>query len=159
MNWRNKIASVICSKCEEQTHRLGCCTNVLLKDTCPVLDKIIDLFRSEPITVECEECKGKGYKKSYLVKTEIGNFFLYACPSCIDGQRVLMKVRRCTGDISIGQQVKICKKYRESNDGCKLGEAINGKRSCTGKITLPLTLADIDWGEEFKLKEGWEVEI
>ena len=36
-----------------------------------------DLILSIPITVDCEECKGKGYKKSHLVKTEIGNFFLY----------------------------------------------------------------------------------
>ena len=95
MNLRNKIASIVCGQCEEQTHRLGCCTDVLLKDTCLALSKIINLFRSEPATVECEECKGKGYKKSHLVKTEIGNFFLYTCPSCIDGQRTLMKVRTC----------------------------------------------------------------
>ena len=50
MNLRNKIASIVYGQCEEQTHRLGCCKDELHKDTCPVFDKIIDLFRSEPLT-------------------------------------------------------------------------------------------------------------
>ena len=157
MNLRDKIAEIMCGQCEEQTHRLGCCTDVLLKDTCLALSKITNLFRSEPATVECEECKGKGYKKSYLVKTEIGNFFLYTCPSCIDGQRMLMKVRKCPrshgGNFSNGKLFI----FVNTEIGTEMKECPVCKG--TGKITEPLTFADIDWGKsKLKLKKGWEVE-
>ena len=107
-----------------------------------LIKQILKIINSEPATVECEECKGKGYKKSHLVKTEIGNFFLYTCPSCTDGQRPLMKVRRCP-------KWKIEQIHHPS--WCSICDGI-------GKITELLTLADIDWGKsELKLKRGCEV--
>ena len=155
MNLREKIAEIMCGQCEEQTHRFGCCTDVLLKDTCLALSKIINLFRSEPATVECEECKGKGYKKSHLVKTEIGNFFLYTCPSCTDGQRMLMKMRecpKCKGQIVVFRN-------KPASEQPKYSLCTSPRGLPMGKITEPLTLADIDWGQsKLKLKKGWEVE-
>ena len=110
-----------------------------------VFKDVVERFISIPATVECEECKGKGYKKSHLVKTEIGNFFLYTCPSCTDGQRPLMKVRKCPNCYD-----ELFNTFMGADD-CE--ECLNGK------ITSPLTLADIDWGKsKLKLKEGWEVE-
>ena len=96
--------------------------------------KWADLILSIPIIVKCDctDIETNSCPEPTICKHE-------------NGQRTLMKVRKCPNCYD-----ELFNTFMGADD-CE--ECFNGQ------ITSPLTLADIDWGKsKLKLKEGWEVE-
>lgn len=133
----------------------------LIFDTDLLPHELADRIFSIPITVPCDCDNGITHSETWEEGGVNHQRISEKCPHCDNGQRTLMKVKKCDiphdGNFPNGKRFI----FVETEFGTVMKECSTCKG--TGIIKEPLTLADIDWDRTIKkdklvLKDNWKIE-